>query len=84
MDATGNRAMIEVLIERTIVWAQQHHGEMATRWTSINPVYLAAEPQAMQVILNDLVAEHGSVRNYVRSMGVTEEELKDLSRLLVE
>jgi hypothetical protein len=47
-------------------------------------VYLAAEPQAMQVVLNDLVAEHGSVRNYVRSLGVTEEELKDLSRLLVE
>jgi protein-tyrosine phosphatase len=80
----GDYGLTKQAIERTIIWAQQHHVEMAQRWTSINPVYLAAEPQAMQVVLNDLVAEHGSVRNYVRSLGVTEEELKELSRLLVE
>ena len=80
----GDYGLTQQAIERTIVWAQQHHVEMATRWTSINPVYLAAEPQAMQVVLNDLVAGHGSVRNYVRSLGVSEEELNDLSRLLVE
>ena len=80
----GDYGLTKQAIERTIVWAQQHHVETAARWTSINPVYLAAEPQAMQVILNDLVAAHGSVRNYVRSLGVSEEELNDLSRLVVE
>ncbi|MFY9480967.1 MAG: tyrosine-protein phosphatase [Ilumatobacteraceae bacterium] len=80
----GDYGLTKQAIERTIVWAQQHHVETAARWTSINPVYLAAEPQAMQVILNDLVAAHGSVRNYVRSLGVSEEELNDLSHLVVE
>ena len=71
-------------IEKTISWAKLHYPEMATRWTEINPVYLAAEPQAMQVILNDLVSAHGSVINYVRSLGVSESEIQSLSALLLE
>jgi len=71
-------------IEKTISWAKLHYPEMATRWTEINPVYLAAEPQAMQVILNDLVSAHGSVINYVRSLGVSESEIQSLSALLIE
>jgi len=71
-------------IEKTISWAKLHYPEMATRWTEINPVYLAAEPQAMQVILNDLVSAHGSVINYVRSLGVNESEIQSLSALLLE
>jgi hypothetical protein len=57
---------------------------MAKRWTTINPVYLAAEPQAMHVILNDLVAAHGSVVNYVRSLGVSESEIQSLTALLLD
>jgi len=71
-------------IEKTISWAKLHYPEMATRWTEINPVYLAAEPQAMQVILNDLVSAHGSVINYVRSLGVSESEIQSLSKLLLD
>jgi protein-tyrosine phosphatase len=71
-------------IERTVAWAKEHHTDMAKRWTTINPVYLAAEPQAMQVILNDLASAHGSVINYVRSLGVSESEIQSLSALLLE
>ena len=71
-------------IEKTISWAKLHYPEMATRWTEINPVYLAAEPQAMQVILDDLVSAHGSVINYVRSLGVSNSEIESLSTLLLE
>ena len=71
-------------IERTVAWAKEHHTDMAMRWSTINPVYLASEPQAMQVILNDLVSAHGSVINYVRSLGVSESEIQSLSALLLE
>jgi len=71
-------------IERTVTWAKEHHTDMAKRWTTINPVYLAAEPQAMHVILNDLVSAHGSVINYVRSLGVSESEIQSLSALLLD
>ena len=71
-------------IERTVAWAKEHHTDMAKRWTTINPVYLAAEPQAMHVILNDLVSAHGSVINYVRSLGVSESEIQSLTALLLD
>ena len=71
-------------IERTIAWAKEHHSDMAKRWTTINPVYLAAEPEAMRVILDDLSKAHGSVANYVRSLGVTDTEIASLTSLLVE
>ena len=71
-------------IERTIAWAKEHHSDMAKRWITINPVYLAAEPEAMRVILDDISAAHGSVANYVRSLGVTDAEITSLSALLLE
>ena len=80
----GDYGLTRRSIEKTISWAKLHYPEMATRWTEINPVYLAAEPQAMHVILNDLVSAHGSVINYVRSLGVSESEIQSLTALLLD
>ena len=53
-------------------WAAREWPEWTKRMASIPPAYSAALPEAMGHILDGLRAEHGSIRAYVRSIGVTE------------
>jgi protein-tyrosine phosphatase len=71
-------------MQRTIAWSKVHRPELAERYANIPKAYLAADPRAMQIILTELAQKHGSVRNYVREIGVADNTVDALSNLLLE
>ena len=58
------------------VWAAREWPEWAERMASMPPAFTAALPEAMRHILDELCAEHGSIRNYVRSIGVSDDDAR--------
>ena len=70
-------------IVRMIAWAKRESPEAAARMASTPAWFFAALPEALDEILDDLCDSHGSIREYVRSIGVTDEELTDLSHELL-
>ena len=71
-------------MQRTIAWSKVHRPELAERYANIPKAYLAADPRAMQIILTELAQQHGSVRNYVREIGVADATVEALGNLLLE
>lgn len=71
-------------MRRSIAWSKVHRPELAERYASIPKAYLAADPRAMQIILTELAQQHGSVRNYVREIGVADATVEALGNLLLE
>jgi len=71
-------------MRRSIVWSKVHRPELAERYANIPKAYLAADPRAMQIILTELAQQHGSVRNYVREIGVADSTVEALGNLLLE
>ena len=71
-------------MQRTIAWSKVHRPELAERYANIPKAYLAADPRAMQIILTELAQQHGSVRNYVRQIGVADNTVDALGDLLLE
>jgi len=71
-------------MQRWTVWAKQHQPELAQRFATMPPVFLAADPEAMRIILEDLHGKFGSVTNYVREIGVEPEIIASLKHLLLE
>jgi protein-tyrosine phosphatase len=71
-------------MQRTIAWSKVHRPELAERYATIPKAYLAADPRAMQIILTELAQQHGSVRNYVREIGVADATVEALGDLLLE
>ena len=71
-------------MRRTIAWSKVHRPELAERYATIPKAYLAADPRAMQIILTELAQQHGSVRNYVREIGVADDTVEALGNLLLE
>ena len=71
-------------MRRSIAWSKVHRPELAERYANIPKAYLAADPRAMQIILTELAQQHGSVRNYVREIGVADATVEALGNLLLE
>jgi protein-tyrosine phosphatase len=71
-------------MRRSIAWSKVHRPELAQRYATIPKAYLAADPRAMQIILTELAQQHGSVRNYVREIGVADATINALENLLLE
>ncbi len=71
-------------MRRSIAWSKVHRPELAERYATIPKAFLAADPRAMQIVLTELAQQHGSVRNYVRKIGVTDATVKALGNLLLE
>ena len=71
-------------MRRSIAWSKVHRPEVAERYATIPKAYLAADPRAMQIILTELAQQHGSVRNYVREIGVADATVEALGNLLLE
>ena len=71
-------------MRRSIAWSKVHRPELAERYANIPKAYLAADPRAMQIILTELAQQHGSVRNYVREIGVADSTVEALGNLLLE
>jgi protein-tyrosine phosphatase len=71
-------------IERMLVWAQNASPESAQRLAATPSWYFAALPDALDEILDDLCAAHGTVREYLLSVGVKREELDHLADALLD
>lgn len=71
-------------MERWTTWAKQYQPQLAERFATMPPVFLAADPEAMKIILEDLHSKYGSVSNYVREIGVEQETIASLKHLLLE
>jgi len=71
-------------MRRSIAWSKVHRPELAERYATIPKAYLAADPRAMQIILTELAQQHGSVRSYVREIGVADATVEALGNLLLE
>jgi protein-tyrosine phosphatase len=63
---------------RLRAWARQHQPELADLYDRMPPRFTAADPRAMVVILNDITSRSGSVRNYVREIGVSDDAVRAL------
>jgi protein-tyrosine phosphatase len=63
---------------RLIAWARTEFPDMAHAPSA----FLAALPEALDTVLDEVCAEHGSIRAYVLSLGVTEAELAALADAL--
>jgi len=70
-------------IERTREWALVHNPELAAVWDTVPANHMAAEPEAISHFLEVLADEHGSVRNYVVSIGVPNALLLHLESALL-
>jgi protein-tyrosine phosphatase len=71
-------------MQRTIAWSKVHRPELAERYATIPKAFLAADPRAMQIVLTELAQKHGSVRNYVREIGVADATVEALGNLLLQ
>ncbi len=57
-------------MERMRTWVETNHPEMAARMNETPSFMLAAHPQAMADVLDGLVAEHGSIRDFLATIGI--------------
>jgi len=76
-------ALTAEAMERMKAWAEIVSPEWAASFKDQPAAHLAAEPGAMANVLRALEAEHGTVRAYVRSIGVPESALADLESTLL-
>ena len=55
---------------------------MAQAMADTPSAFLAALPEALDTVLDEVCAQHGSIRGYVLSLGVTEQQLDTLADAL--
>ncbi len=83
-DIVADYALTVEGMARFRVWAAREWPEWSERMASMPPAFTAALPEAMRHIIDELCAEHGTVRNYVRSIGVSDETLVTLESVLLD
>lgn len=69
-------------MERMRAWVETNHPEMAARMSETPSFMLAAHPQAMANTLDELISEHGSIRNYLTTVGIGDAVLEALAEAL--
>ncbi|MEO5901476.1 MAG: tyrosine-protein phosphatase [Ilumatobacteraceae bacterium] len=77
-------ALTEAGMERMRVWAEREFPELAGQAADVPSAFFAALPAAMSRLIDDLVARHGSVRAFVRTLGVSEASLVALDAALLD
>jgi protein-tyrosine phosphatase len=83
-DIIADYALTADGMDRMRVWAEASFPELADRMKDTPSAMLAALPDAMRGILDDLRTEHGTVRDYVESIGVAPSTIERLAAQLVE
>ena len=69
---------------RTIAWARREAPELLARLSTTPAAMLASAPEAMYQVMQQLIGEHGSIREYVLHIGVLPETLARLEAELLE
>jgi protein-tyrosine phosphatase len=76
-------ALTERAMRRLVEWARVHQPELAATYERMPARFAAADPRAMAIILDDVTSRHGSIRNYVREIGVDPDSVEVLERELL-
>jgi protein-tyrosine phosphatase len=79
----GDYALTAGGMARMREWARRELPDMAGRMAEVPSAFLAALPEALDHVLDDLCSQHGSIRGFVRSIGVTAEVIDALSDALL-
>jgi protein-tyrosine phosphatase len=72
-------ALTREAMVRMRTWVTAHHPEMAERMGETPAFMLAANPRAMRNVLDQLAADHGSVRGYLSSIGIGDAVLAEMA-----
>jgi protein-tyrosine phosphatase len=67
---------------RMLAWARTEFPDMAEAMADTPSAFLAALPEALDTVLDEVCALHGSIRGYVLALGVTERQLDVLADAL--
>ena len=70
-------------MDRMRAWAVRQFPEMVDRMNDAPSAFLASLPEAMGELLDGIVTEHGSVREFVRSIGVSDAAIESLAAQLL-
>jgi protein-tyrosine phosphatase len=71
--------LTQAAMVRMRAWVMTHHPEMAERMGETPAFMLAANPQAMRNVLDQMVSDHGSVRGYLSSIGIGDALLAEMA-----
>jgi protein-tyrosine phosphatase len=83
-DIVDDYALTAEGMERMKVWAEATFPELADRMKDTPSAMLAALPDAMRAILDEIRESHGTIRAYVESIGVAPEVIDRLAQRLVQ
>ena len=75
-------ALTQAAMVRMRAWVLAYHPEMAERMGETPAFMLAAHPQAMRNVLEQMVIDHGSVRGYLSSIGVGDALLAEMAEAI--
>lgn len=76
--------LTEQAMQRMVAWGQRHSPETFARSRDVPRAFFAAAPEAILRVVATLAAEHGSLRNYVRHIGVPDEAVDRLAAQFLE
>jgi len=82
-DIVDDYALTVEGMARFRAWAAREWPEWLERMATLPPVFTAALPDAMSYVLDDLRAQHGTIRQFVRSIGVSDQTLLTLEAALL-
>ena len=83
-DIVADYALTVEGMQRFRVWAAREWPEWFERMATMPPAFTAALPEAMSHIIDELSDAHGSIRNYVKSIGVSDATLATLESVLLD
>ncbi len=70
-------------MERMRAWTLREYPEMAAKMAETPSMFLAALPESMGEVLDEIEASHGSIEAYVRSIGVSAASIESLAASLL-
>lgn len=80
---TADYALTAAGMERLRAWARVEHADTVDRMNSVPSAFFAALPEAMEMVIADICAEHGDIRGYVRDIGIDGDVIEALTAALV-
>jgi protein-tyrosine phosphatase len=82
-DIVADYVLTQQMMERIVERAAAEDPAMAASVDTAPRSFFTADPDAMSLVLSDLEREHGSVRGFVQSIGVSDEVLADLEDMVL-
>ena len=79
----GDYGLTGDAIVRMRAWVLREFPDMAEQFATTPSAFLAALPDALGEVLDAVVAEHGTIRGYVESIGVAPEAIDALAAALL-